>query len=100
MDKTHFSNVCKVLAELWLAYNEEAKNHDEWREFFEWADIALPLAYMKNENLVTGIKDEGKKHIEEAWDVFCKMIAIDPNGSYDGIADAFNASPNGVAASE
>lgn len=97
MDKTHFSSVCKVLAELWVAYRDEAEKTDEWDNYFRWADIALPLAYMKSEGLVTGVKDEGKEYIIEAWDIFCKMIAIDPDNIYDGVEDAFASSPNSTA---
>lgn len=94
MDKTHFSSICTVLGELWLDYREQAKDAPEWDEYFAWADVALPLAYMKNQNLVTGLKEPGKQYILEAWDIFCKMIEIDPDNNYDGVIEAFEMSPN------
>lgn len=97
MSNTHFSSICKVLSELWIIYRDEAQNHQEWRDFFVWADVGLPLAYMKNENMITGIKDNGKQIIEDTWKVFCEMISIDPEADYDGILAAWEASPNGPA---
>lgn len=93
MSKTHFSNKCHVLGELWLYYREDAQNHDEWQQYFDWADIALPLAYMAWQDLAT-VKPEAKKYVDDAWITFCEMIGIDATQSYDGIADAWGASPN------
>lgn len=94
MDKTRFSNVCKTLGQLWVFYRDESKKHDEWDEFFTWADIGLPLAYAVDQGYVTSLKKEGKDVVVETWNVFCEMIAIDPNGDYDGVAAAFAASSN------
>jgi len=93
MSKTPFSSKCHVLGELWLLYREDAATHDEWEQFFSWADIALPLAYMSWQELAT-IKTDAKTYVEDAWITFCEMIAIDPNKTYEGIADAWSASPN------
>lgn len=91
MDKTHFSSVCKVLAELWVIYRDESAKYQTWKEYFTWADVALPLAFAKHEGIVTGIREEGKAYITEAWDVFCKMIDIDPEANYESVFDAFAA---------
>jgi hypothetical protein len=40
------------------------------------------------------IKPDSKKYIEEAWDVFCEMLNVDPNGKYINMADLLDASPN------
>lgn len=95
MSKTPFSNKCDVLGELWLFYGEEVEElkHEEWKEFWNYADIGLPLAYMIWKELVT-INPIAVKYIDEAWDYFCKMIKIDPEEIYEGIEDAWNASPN------
>lgn len=95
MSKTVFSTKCEILGYLWLNYREEAKEDQGWTEFFAYADIALPLAYMKWQNLATiNKKEDGERFINEAWDVFCQMINIDPEGKYASISDCFDASPN------
>lgn len=93
MSKTHFSNKCYVLGELWLYYREQAQQHSEWKDFFEWADIALPLAFMSWQELAT-VNPQAEQYIEDAWVTFCEMIEIDADAEYDGIGHAWEASPN------
>lgn len=94
MSKTHFSSKCHVLTQLWLFYRDEADKHDEWRDFFRWADVALPLAFVVDNGYVSGVKADGKAAIDEAWNVFCEMIGIDAEQEYADIFAAFAASPN------
>lgn len=98
MPKTPFSDKCNVLGELWLYYREDAREHEEWAQFFDWADIALPLSYMLWQNLAvlpaTNDGSYSEKIIEETWITFCEMISIDPNDEYADLGDAWNASPN------
>ena len=91
MSKTNFSNKCAILGELWMWYKDT--DNESWAEFFAWGDIGLPLSYMVKQNLATA-KADGKSAIEEVWAAFCEMIDIDPNGKYETLADAFDASPN------
>jgi len=93
MSKTPFSNKCKVLGELWLYYREQASQHNEWQQFFEWADIALPLAYMSWQELVI-IKPDAEQYVHDAWVTFCEMIEIDADAEYKGIEHAWEISPN------
>ena len=94
MVKTPFSNKCQVLTQLWLFYRDEADNHEEWKDFFRWADVALPLAFAVENNYVSGVKAEGKAAVDEAWNVFCEMIGIDPEENHVDIFSAFAASSN------
>ena len=98
MSKTPFSDKCHVLGELWLFYREDAHDHVEWAQFFDWADIALPLSYMLWQGLaVLPATDDGsyaEDIIEKTWTTFCEMISIDPDEQYFGIEDAWGASPN------
>ena len=94
MDKTHFSNVCHALTQLWLFYRDKAQSDSEWKSYFEWADVALPLAFAVDNGYVTSVKKEGKDTIVEAWNVFCEMIGIDPEENHVDIFSAFAASSN------
>ena len=97
MGKTPFSDKCNILGNLWLFYSEQGKESEGWSEFFEWANVGLPLAYASWQGLAT-IKGEGKDIINDTWEVFCKVIAIDPMEKYADLNAAFDASPNPVLA--
>ena len=91
MSKTNFSNKCEILGNLWMWYKDT--DNESWAEFFAWADLGLPLAYLTWQGLATA-KPDGKNVIEETWNVFCEMISVDPNGKYTDLQSAFSASPN------
>lgn len=93
MSKTPFSNKCAVLGGLWLNYREEAETNEAWKDFFDYNDVGLPLAYMNAEGLANSknIK-EAVSLIEDTWKMFCEYIEISPDGDYENIADAWNAS--------
>ena len=97
MSKTAFSSKCQILGELWLYYREDAKVDEVWSQFFDWADVALPLSYMIWQNLAVLDPDnpsEGTEFIDAAWTTFCEMINIDPNSAYTTLGDCWDASPN------
>ena len=91
MSKTTFSSKCEILGSLWMWYKDT--DNETWGEFFTWADVGLPLAYVVWQDMATA-KPEGKESIEETWVVFCEMISIDPNSKYDSLKSAFEASSN------
>lgn len=93
MSKTTFSTKCDILGSLWTFYKDT--DNETWANFFAWADIGLPLAYQVWQGLATA-KPEGKEIIENTWVVFCEMIDIDPEGKYENLQGAFDASPNDV----
>lgn len=89
MDKTPFSDKCGVLSTLWFFYRDEETDAN-WKNFFEYADIGLPLAYMIDEGLAT-ITDEGEKMVTDTWEVLCKMMNIDPTAQYNTLKDMFDS---------
>lgn len=44
MSKTTFSSKCEILGSLWTFYKDT--DDKTWSEFFERADVGLPLAYV------------------------------------------------------
>ena len=87
-----FSNKCEILGNLWLFYREDIQGNEAWEAFFEYNDIALPLAYMLMSELTSAVNDDGREYIEQTWLMFCDYIEIDPDGEYETISDAFEAS--------
>lgn len=98
MSKAPFSSKCNVLGQLWLHYKEESKTNKGWSDFFDWADIGLPLSFILSEGFAVSpdTKDghDGRKLIEQTWIGFCEMIDIDPDEEYKNINEAWDASPN------
>ena len=89
MDKTPFSDKCRLLATLWFLYRDQEVDNN-WRGFFSYADVGLPLAYMVDEGLAI-ITDEGEGMVTDTWEVLCKMMDIDPTAQYDTIQNMFDA---------
>lgn len=89
MDKTPFSDKCRLLAALWFFYRDNDKN-DNWQAFFDYADVGLPLAYVLNEGIAVA-NDESEKMITDTWEVLCQMLNIDPTAEYNTITDMFGA---------
>lgn len=97
MNKTRFSEKCSILGDLWLYYREDAARNETWGNFFMYNDVALPLAYMISQDLALVSGDgRAEEYIDETWDMFCEFIEIDPDGWYQNINEAFDASPRPV----
>jgi hypothetical protein len=95
MDNTLFSKRVNILAALWFFYRDKDDNPKMWQDFFAWADIGLPLAYVASENLAT-LTDEGMELITETWEAACGILAIDPYPveMYNTLEDMLNESPD------
>lgn len=89
MSKTPFSKKCEILGSLWILYRDDDAMADSWVEFFAWADVALPLSYMIWQNVATP-KGDGKKFVEESWNVFCGMLNIDADAKWDSLQHMFD----------
>ena len=94
MSKTPFSKKCEILGAMWLNYREEAEGNEAWEAFFDYNDMALPMAYFIADGLVNPSgSDETITIIDETWDLFCQYIDINPEAMYEDISAAFAASP-------
>ena len=92
MSKTTFFDKTDILGDFWLYYRQDANKQEAWQEFFEWADVALPLSFMVSKGYADNATEEGIKMIEDTWLVFCEMIEIDPDAEFSTVADCFAAS--------
>jgi len=75
---TDFSNVCDILGTLYANYKEE----DDFRDFIEFNDLGLPLAYLTKENLAVP-SDDGAKYIMETWELFLLSLDLEDIGFTD-----------------
>ena len=91
MSTTNFDKKCEILGNLWTFYKDT--DNEDWQEFFNWSDLGCPMAYLQWQGMVT-IETESRHLIDDTWEVFCGMIEIDVDGSYDSLKGAFDASSN------
>ena len=77
---TNFETKCEILSDLWLNYKDEA----ELRDFVEYNDLGLPLAYLIHTNLVT-INESGIPYIDETFNLLCEGVGVDLDGEYQSL---------------
>ena len=90
MSKTAFSKKCEILGSMWLFYRDNEDNDQVFKDFFRWADIGMPLAYMVWENMARPTAD-GKKNVEAAWNMLCEILQCDAYASYTSLDDMFDS---------
>lgn len=72
---TDFSNKVDILGRFKVLYQDT----DSARDFFEFNDIGIPLAYLASEGLCD-ISEDGKKYIAETWDLFLASLGVEDTG--------------------
>lgn len=73
--QTDFYNKVNILADLWINY----KGDSSMKEFMEFNDVGLPLAYFVSEKL--GVEtDAGAGFINETFDLFLEALGIEDTG--------------------
>lgn len=85
---TDFSTKCDILSELWLDYRED----EEFADFFDYADLGLPLAYAVANKIVENPNKQLIALVEETYNLLCSALEIDENGEYETLGDLFEAS--------
>lgn len=73
--QTDFQDKVSILAHLWVWYRDE----DSLKDFFEFNDIGLPLAYFVSEKLSTP-SEQGSRFIEDTFDMFLQAIELEDKG--------------------
>lgn len=84
---TDFDTQCEILADLWLNYKE----HEALRDFVEYNDLGLPLAYLVHADLAR-VTDEGTPYIEETFNLLCASLALDDDGEYSTLNEMLQES--------
>jgi hypothetical protein len=97
MNKTNFSKKCEIMGQIHLFYGDT--DAEGWVDLFTYADVGFPLAYMVWTDVAT--VNEGKEfYIDEAWNMLCATVNVDPDGEYEDLTAFFAASPNPPLGSE
>jgi hypothetical protein len=80
---------CEILADLWIGYQTDP----EFKDFIEYSDLALPLAYSIANNIIKIDYDNDRlnEFIDEAFDLLVEGLGLEDTG-FDSIKDLFDTS--------
>ena len=88
-NQTTFENRAIILADLWVTYRFD----EEFQDFFEFADLGLPLAYAISNDIVKATP-EAAKFIDETWDLLLAGLEVEDTG-FETIGGLFDAQIDG-----
>lgn len=77
-----FEDKCAILADLWLNY----KDMDALKDFLEYNDIGLPLAYLVHSELVTP-NDQSFVYVEETYNLLAESLGLDLDEEFSTLAE-------------
>ena len=77
---TDFSKKVDILGEFYFLYRDE----DNIKEFIDFNDLGLPLAFLASEGLCD-ISDDGKKYVAETWEIFLSTLGILQDEGFDSL---------------
>ena len=75
---TDFSSICDILGSLYANHSEDK----DFKDFIEFNDLGLPLAYLTKENLCE-VSDDGARYITETWQLFLAGLNMSDDGFED-----------------
>jgi hypothetical protein len=81
---TDFSKRCEILDKFWMEYREE----ETFESYVEYNDLALPLAFAINEDIVKSTPI-AEAYVNEAWELLCEVLEIDKDKFYESLEDMF-----------
>jgi hypothetical protein len=85
-EPTTFDNKIAILADLWMVYRDEA----EWKDFIDFHDLGLPLAFMLDNNLIYRnviMGSPAEQLIHETFELLLKGLDIPEDTGFDCLDD-------------
>lgn len=83
---TTYSNKCAILADIWLNYRDD----EEFKDFLEYNDVGLPLAYMLNTAIVESTT-MAEQFINETFAVLLAGLGIQEDTGFESLDDVFSS---------
>ncbi len=84
--KTKFKTKCEILGELWLNYRDD----EQFKDFIEYADLGLPLAYCIGTGIVEKT-DKAKGFINEAFELLLAGLGIEEDTGFVDLDDVLDS---------
>jgi hypothetical protein len=83
---TELLNKCAILGELSADYEED----ENFREFIEFNNLGLPLAYMISADLCV-LTSDGEKYIDQTWKLFLDFLNLEDE-DFESLDEVLSAS--------
>lgn len=83
MSETSFEKKCEILSELWIDY----RNDEEFKDFIEYSDIGLPLAYMLDAGIVAEATELAKDFVDETFALLLSCLDIEEDTGFEYLED-------------
>lgn len=83
---TDFHKVCEILGSLYINY----RGDNEFKDFLDFNDLGLPLAYFNSEKLAE-VSEDGARYIMETWSLFLSGLNLQDTGDWDNLDEVFEA---------
>lgn len=84
---SNFSNICSILSQLWTDYKQDK----EFKDFIEYNDIGLPLAFLIDADLVEA-SDLAKGYVVETWQIFLSALGLEDDIEWKSLDQIFKYS--------
>ena len=82
---TTFESICSILGDLWMDY----KSDKYFKDFIEYNDIGLPIAFLIDNELVEPSK-LAIQYVYETWDIFLSALEIKEDIGWQSLEEVFN----------
>ena len=82
---TTIDNKAVILADLWLNYRDD----EEFRDFIEYNDLGLPLAYLLNNKIVSR-NNLTDNFINETFDLLLEALEIVEDTGFESLDELFD----------
>lgn len=82
---TTFESICSILGDLWMDY----KSDKYFKDFIEYNDIGLPIAFLVDNELVEPSK-LATQYVYETWDIFLAALEIKEDVGWQSLEEVFN----------
>lgn len=79
-----FESICSILGDLWMDY----KSDKYFKDFIEYNDIGLPIAFLVDNELVDPSK-LAKQYVYETWDIFLAALEIKEDMGWQSLEEVF-----------
>ena len=79
---TPFKVKCEIIGDLWMTYRYDSK----FKDFIEYNDIGLPLAFLVSEELVQPAP-LAKSMIEESFELLLAALELEEDTGFDSLED-------------
>jgi len=80
-----FSNKISILAELWMNYRDD----DQLKDFIEYNDLGLPMAYFLMNELVLPTK-QSEVYVNETYDLLVASLGAEDIG-FESLDELLNS---------